>query len=860
MQTSSSCFELGEVPLYGDRRNCAMKQSLQRRIRSRQGKNRYHLPRLENPHLEELRDEDIDANFPDETLMNVSSNDEDKSPWRCVYGSETQKILDECHHGPTGGHYGPSTIAKKVFDVGFYWQTIFKEAHTLVQNCDACQRSSSLSRRDEMPQNSIQVREIFDIWGIDFMGPFPKSHKFEYILVAIDYVSKWAEAKYLPTNNARVVINFLKKLFSRFSIPKALISDRGTHLCNKQMEKVLKRYGVHHRFATAYHPQTSGQVENTNRALKRILKKTVKDNPSVWSRKLDDALWAFRTAYKTPIGTTPYRLLYGKTCYLTFEIEHRAYWALRSCNSDLKLAREKQFLQLHELDELRLHAYENSKLYKARTKSYHDKKLRIRKEFKVGDKVLLYNLKYKFKAPKLRSKWYGPFVVKHGFPSHYVELYDKHRGSFIVNGHRVKLYHDEEQINKLTTDEIHLMLEEGKMKAIPFMAPFSVDYHKTMPWVTEKPFIYIVVENTCNEAQLYDLDETGEGIVKGDDARSTWSLSTIAMPRYLDDFDFWTDKYATDDDVLPAESITRTCGRNVDKCVKKFNPYARYSVEHWKNPHAKIFYIKRQTEPGKPKEEVYSNSKIVQVIKTTSELGHEHKFVTEIIARRENGSIVSITEPDYKNINKNDIEDMYLLCINGKVARCGKLSTEGQRKTFNHPAKMMNLTDVIVPNPIGGDAKIRGFYTLLLVPLDDGYLWIRVLSKFAYASRVRWHLEPVSIVDGKWCRFIKTHTASLVWSGEYMDHGFTKSIKELYSCYTMLEELRFVILGGTLIHKNPEGRKHKGRRIHLTIDDFGGNCARNQSRSIVEELKNERRKGGGPVTYNKVFSFENSNQ
>ncbi|GJU77486.1 reverse transcriptase domain-containing protein [Tanacetum coccineum] len=192
---------------------------------------------------------------------------------RCVHGSETRKILDECHHGPTGGHYGPSITAKKVFDVGFYWPTIFKEAQTL---------------------------------GIDFIGPFPKSHKFEYILVAIDYVSKWAEAEALPTNNARVVVNFLKKLFSRFRIPKALISDRGTHFCNRQMEKILKKYGVHHRIATNYHPQTSGQVENTNRALKRILEKTVKDNLSVWSRKLDDALWAFRIAYKTPIGTTPY--------------------------------------------------------------------------------------------------------------------------------------------------------------------------------------------------------------------------------------------------------------------------------------------------------------------------------------------------------------------------------------------------------------------------------------------------------------------------------------------------------------------------------------------------------------------------
>ncbi|GJX01787.1 reverse transcriptase domain-containing protein [Tanacetum coccineum] len=120
------------------------------------------------------------------------------------------------------------------------------------------------------------------------------------------------------------------------------------------MEKILKRYGVQHRIATAYHPQTSGQVENTNRALKRILEKTVKDNLSVWLIKLNDTLWAFRTAYKTLIGTTLYRLLYGKTCYLPFEFEHRAYWALRSCNPDLKVVGEKQFLQLHELDELRL--------------------------------------------------------------------------------------------------------------------------------------------------------------------------------------------------------------------------------------------------------------------------------------------------------------------------------------------------------------------------------------------------------------------------------------------------------------------------------------------------------------------------
>ncbi|GKB60982.1 reverse transcriptase domain-containing protein [Tanacetum coccineum] len=128
-----------------------------------------------------------------------------------------------------------------------------------------------------------KVCEIFDIWGIDFMGPFPKSHKFEYILLIVDYVSKRAEAQALSTNDARVVITFLKKLFWHFRMPKALISDRSTHFCNKIMEKIMKRYGVNHRFSISYQPQTSGQVENTNKALKRILKKTVKDNPAIWS-------------------------------------------------------------------------------------------------------------------------------------------------------------------------------------------------------------------------------------------------------------------------------------------------------------------------------------------------------------------------------------------------------------------------------------------------------------------------------------------------------------------------------------------------------------------------------------------------
>ncbi|GKB70875.1 reverse transcriptase domain-containing protein [Tanacetum coccineum] len=328
-----------------------------------------HLSRIVNEEISD--DSEVDDNFPGETLMEINTRDEPrfadfanylvadiipkgmtyqqknkffsdlkhyfwKEPYLfkvcydgiircCISGPETQTILDQCHHGPTGGHYGPNVTAKKVLDLGFYWPTIIKEAYTLVRLCEAFQKTGDISKHDEMPLTNIQVCEIFDVWGINFMGPLPKLHKFEYILVVDDYVSKWAEAQALPTNDARVVITFLKKLFCHFGMPKALISDRGSHLCNKIMEKTMKRYGVNHRFSTSYHPQTSGQVENINRALKRIIKKTVKDNHAIWSRKLDDDMWAFRTAYKTLIGTTSYKLIYGKNCHLPFKIEHRAY-------------------------------------------------------------------------------------------------------------------------------------------------------------------------------------------------------------------------------------------------------------------------------------------------------------------------------------------------------------------------------------------------------------------------------------------------------------------------------------------------------------------------------------------------------
>nr|GEZ11301.1 reverse transcriptase domain-containing protein [Tanacetum cinerariifolium] len=244
---------------------------------------------------------------------------------RCVASQEALDILEACHSGPTGGHYGANYTAKKVFDSGFYWPTIYKDAFELVKHYDSCQRQGKISQKDEMPKNSIQVCEIFDVWGINFIGPFPSSKENKYILVTVDYLSKWVEAKVLPTNDARVVVKFLKSLFSLFGTPKAIISDRGTHFCNDQFYRVMLKYWVTHRLSTTYHPQTSGQVEVTNHGLKRILKRTVGENRALWSDKLEDALWAFKIAFKTPIGCIPYRLVYGKSCHLPVELEHKAF-------------------------------------------------------------------------------------------------------------------------------------------------------------------------------------------------------------------------------------------------------------------------------------------------------------------------------------------------------------------------------------------------------------------------------------------------------------------------------------------------------------------------------------------------------
>nr|GEZ52178.1 reverse transcriptase domain-containing protein [Tanacetum cinerariifolium] len=223
------------------------------------------------------------------------------------------------------------------------------------------------------------------------MGPFPSSRGNKYILMAVDYLLKWVEAKALPTNEARVVCKILKSLFASFGTPCAIISDRGTHFRNDQFAKLMLKYGVIHRLATAYHPQTSGQMEVSNRSLKRVLERTVGENHASWLDKLDDALWAFRTTFKTPIGCTRYKLVYRKACHLPIEL-------------NLLTVGDHSKVHLNELNELRDQAYENSLIYKEKTSRIHDSKIKDC-IFNVGDRVLLFNSRLKIFSGMVKTGW-----------------------------------------------------------------------------------------------------------------------------------------------------------------------------------------------------------------------------------------------------------------------------------------------------------------------------------------------------------------------------------------------------------------------------------------------------------------------
>eukprot|EP00253_Pinus_taeda_P006309 PITA_06309 len=356
----------------------------------------------------------VDDSFPDEYLFAVSAH----SPW---YADIANYLV---------ARKLPSHLS-------------YREKRRIVQQSASCQRMGQPNHRDQMPLNPQVVSEPFERWALDFIGPINSpSNQRTYILVCTDYMTKWVEAKALIRANEEAVLAFLfEEIFTRFGIPRELVTDGGPPFNSHGFKFTLHKYHIQHRMTTPYHPQANGQVESTNKVLEAILTKIVKDNWKDWSQRLPEALWAYRTTWRNTTGFSPYELVYGKNAVFPVEFEIKTLRTALAVNIDLTDVQTARLQQLLELDEKRLDAIHQTNMIQQQRMKWHEKIIK-HKQFQKGNWALLYDSRFENFRGKLRTRWLGPYEVDAVFPNGMVRLLtiDDAKTPLLVNGHRLHIY------------------------------------------------------------------------------------------------------------------------------------------------------------------------------------------------------------------------------------------------------------------------------------------------------------------------------------------------------------------------------------------------------------------------------------
>ena len=357
--------------------------------------------------------------------------------------SEIIKILFKLHEEVCGGHLAHDIMIRKILLIGFTWPTIHRDVHDWCRSCDACQKAG-IRHLQSGPLQPIVVFAPFEKWGIDAVGPLPKTqHGKEFILVAIDYMTKWVEAIATSSIKAKDVAQFVyKNICTRFGVPMEIVSDHGPGFRSEMLACLLSKLKIKHRYSTPYYPQANGAVEKVNGLIVKNLTKLVQDKVRTWDRYLDDTLWAYRVSYKSSTGFTPFYLVYGKEALLPIELEIKSNRLMEASHRSKGNDVMSRLASNHLLQYSREEAVEHYLNQAMKRKEAYDKKHKGN-HIEEGSLVLRYDNRYDYiQGQKLDNKWEGPFVVhkKYDNGSYQLKDVDGALHSYRVNGWRLKKY------------------------------------------------------------------------------------------------------------------------------------------------------------------------------------------------------------------------------------------------------------------------------------------------------------------------------------------------------------------------------------------------------------------------------------
>ena len=359
---------------------------------------------------------------------------------RVILPEQVEVILYNLHQDMSGAHLGVEAVLEKVKE-RYYWPQMYEDVKSYVQTCDVCQKRGAPKRREELIP--LTIREPFHRIGIDIKGPLPRTQKGNrYIIVAMDYFTKWPEAKAIPDMKAETVAEFIyKEIICRHGVPQEILSDRGTPFVNKVIDKLCESFQTKHRLTSPYRPQTNGMVERFNRTLGECIARLVQNEERDWDEFVEATLFAYRTKKHATTGFTPFYLMYGRQATLPIDLKIPGKEDLNDTNNPFMT---RLYHLIEQLENDRQEVVNRVTQEQQKQKHRHDKK-GVSEKLKIGDKVLVERtwLKTNFSA-KLENKWIGPYFIHEVLKDNVYKLrtLDGHLVKNVVHGNRLKLYYE----------------------------------------------------------------------------------------------------------------------------------------------------------------------------------------------------------------------------------------------------------------------------------------------------------------------------------------------------------------------------------------------------------------------------------